>query len=437
VTTDRLFRRPRRRQRGRGGEGVATQPVPTVSRPSGHLGHRVGESGYRRITVALFAAGVATFALIYSTQALLPEFPRAFGVTALQSTLSVSMTTIGLGGALLVAGPLSEVVGRTRLIHLSLTASALVGLACAVAPSWDVLLGLRLLQGVTLAGLPAVATAYLREELHPDTHARAAGVYIGGTAIGGMTGRLVTGPIAELASWRWALGAIAAVGLGCAVAVRLLLPASRNFVPAPARIGSLASMTRRALGDRALLALYAIGACSVGAFVAVFNAVGFRLTSAPFDLGLGAAGLVFLVYPIGTLASVVAGRLADRFSRRGVVPAGCLLYLSGLLLTLPDALPLVVIGLAVMTAGFFAVHGVASGWVPTRAHAGGAAPGQAASLYLFAYYLGSSLFGSVAGRAWTVGAWPAVILLAGSLVAVTLVLALMLRRTPSLDPVRR
>jgi MFS transporter, YNFM family, putative membrane transport protein len=402
-----------------------------------HDGYRIGEAGYRRITAALFAAGVATFALIYSTQALLPEFPRAFSVSAAQSTLSVSLTTIGLGVALLVAGPVSEVVGRTRLIHLSLAASAVVAVACAVAPTWEVLLGLRLLQGVTLAGLPAVATAYLREELHPGTHARAAGVYIGGTAIGGMTGRLVTGPVAEVAGWRWALAAIAVVGLGCVVVVRLLLPASRHFVAVPASVGRLAAMTRRALRDPALLALYATGACSVGAFVAVFNALGFRLTSAPFDLGLGTAGLVFLVYPIGTLGSMVAGRLADRFSRRGVVPVGCLVFLAGVLLTLPASLPLVVLGLAVMTAGFFAVHGVASGWVATRAHAGGVAAGQAASLYLFAYYLGSSVFGSLTGRAWTVGAWPAVVLLASALVVVTGGLALWLRRTPSLDPVRR
>jgi MFS transporter, YNFM family, putative membrane transport protein len=400
-------------------------------------GYRAGESGYRRISIALFAAGVATFALIYSTQALLPEFPRAFSVSAAQSTLSVSLTTIGLGVTLLIAGPVSEVVGRTRLIHFSLAASAVVAVACALAPTWDVLLGLRLLQGVTLAGLPAVATAYLREELHPSTHARAAGLYIGGTAIGGMTGRLVTGPIAEAADWRWALAAISAVGLVCAVVVRLLLPASRNFVPAPARIGSLAAMTRRAVGDRALLALYAIGACSVGAFVAVYNSLGFRLTSAPFDLGLGAAGLVFLVYPIGTVGSIVAGRLADRYGRRAVVPIGCLIAVAGALLTLPSTLPLVVVGLAVMTAGFFTIHGVASGWVPTRAHAGGVASGQAASLYLFAYYLGSSVFGSLTGRAWTVAGWPGVVVLAGALYLVSGLLALWLRRTPSLDPLRR
>jgi YNFM family putative membrane transporter len=391
-----------------------------TSRVEAPQGYRIGEAGYRRITVALFAAGMATFALLYSTQALLPEFAQAFSVSAAQSTLSVSLATVGLGIALLVAGPLSEVVGRTRLIHFSLTASAVVALACSVAPTWEVLLGLRLALGVTLAGLPAVATAYLREELHPATHARAAGLYIGGTALGGMTGRLVTGTIADLAGWRWALAAMAAVAVVCTVVVGLLLPRSRHFVAAPA-----------------LLILYATGACSVGAFVAVYNAVGFRLTSAPFDLGLAAAGLVFLVYPVGTIGSIVAGRLADRFSRRGVVPVGCLITVGGILLTLPGSLPLVVLGLAVMTAGFFTVHGVASGWVPTRAHAGGVAAGQAASLYLFAYYLGSSVFGSVAGGAWALGAWPAVVVLSCGLVLVSGLLTLWLRRIPSLDPERR
>jgi len=168
--------------------------------------------------------------------------------------------------------------------------------------------------------------------------------------------------------------------------------------------------------------------------VSVFNALGFRLTSAPFDLGLGAAGLVFLVYPVGTVGSMVAGRLADRFSRRAVVPAGALIALAGVLLTLPRSLPVIVLGVAVLTAGFFAVHGVASGWVPTRAHAGGVAAGQAASLYLFAYYLGSSVFGSLTGQAWSLAGWPGVVGLAGALIVVTGLLALELRRTPSLDP---
>ncbi|GIM88352.1 MFS transporter [Paractinoplanes toevensis] len=391
------------------------------------MGYHAGEAGYRRVCLALFAAGVATFALLYSTQALLPELAVAFRVTPAQSAWSLSVATVGLGVALLVTGPLSEKVGRTRLIHLSLTLSGLVGLACAVAPGWPALLALRLLQGVALAGLPAVATVYLREELHADTHARAAGLYIGGTALGGMAGRLVTGGIAEAYGWRWAMAGVALLGLLCAAAVGALLPPSRNFAPRAA-----GAMTLRAVTDPALLSLYAIGACAMGAFVAVYNAMGFRLTSAPFLLGAGAAGAVFLVYPVGTLSSAVSGRLADRYGRRAVMPFGCLLTAAGLLLTLPDRLPVVVLGLAVMTAGFFCVHGVASGWVPARAHAGGVPPGQAASLYLFAYYAGSSIFGSLSGTAWSLGGWPAVVTLALAFIAISGALAAGLRRMPAL-----
>ncbi|WP_246081941.1 MFS transporter [Nocardioides litoris] len=405
----------------------------TASSPAtADLGHAPGSAAYRRVVAALFAAGLATFALLYSTQALLPEISADLGVSSGAATLTVSLTTVGLALALLVAGPLSDRVGRTPLVHTSLAASAVVALLCAVAPGWTSLLALRLLLGVTLAGLPAVATSYLREELHPGSHARAAGVYIGGTAIGGMAGRLVTGGAADLGGWRWGLAATGLLALACAVAVRLLLPPSRRFVPRAPR-GS-ATAPRSALADPALLALYAVGACSVGAMVAVFNLVSFRLTSEPFGLGVGLASLVFLTYAVGTASSVVAGRAADRWGRRAVVPVGAALALAGVLLTLPDSLVLVVGGTALLCAGFFAVHGVASGWVPARAHAGRASSGAAAADYLFAYYVGSSVFGSLAGVAWGVGAWPAVVALAAALLTVAGGLALVLRRTTPLAP---
>jgi MFS transporter, YNFM family, putative membrane transport protein len=167
--------------------------VRVTGTPEAATGYLPGSAEYRRVLVALFVAGLATFAVLYSPQGLLPELSAEFDVSATSATLTLSLTTLALGAALLVAGPVSDVVGRTRLIHLSLWASAIVAVACAVAPGWNALLVLRLLQGIVLAGLPAVATAYLREELHPSTHARAAGLYIGGTALGGMAGRLVAG----------------------------------------------------------------------------------------------------------------------------------------------------------------------------------------------------------------------------------------------------
>jgi len=395
-------------------------------------GYLPGSAAYGRVVAALFAAGMATFALLYSAQALLPEFVSEFDVSSGASTLALSVTTLGLGLALLVAGPVSDAIGRTQLIHLSLTLSAALAAACALAPTWESLLVLRFLEGVALAGLPAVATAYLREELHPSTHARAAGLYIGGTALGGMAGRLVTGPVGEVAGWRWALVAAAGLGIGCAVAVRLLLPASRNFTPGPSDARAALRMGRRALSDPGLLALYGVGACTVGALVAAFNAVGFRLAEPPFGLGLAAASLVFLVYPLGTVSAALFGRLADTFGRRAVMPAGAFVAILGVALTLPDSLALVVTGLGLITIGFFAVHGVASGWVPARAHAGGVSTAQAASLYLFAYYLGSSAFGSLAGAAWAAGGWPGAAVLVAALLLAAGSLSLVLRRTPAL-----
>ncbi|HKG52401.1 MAG TPA: MFS transporter [Actinomycetales bacterium] len=400
---------------------------------SGQLGgHRVGDPAFRRISVALFAAGLATFALLYTPQPLLPELATAFDVSAAQSALSVSVCTLGLGAALLVVGPVSELVGRTPLMHASLFASSVVGLACSLAPGWTAFLLLRAVQGVTLAGLPAVAMAYLREEVADDSHARATGLYVGGTALGGMVGRLVSGGLAELGGWRVATAGVGALGLACALVVAWLLPASRRFMPAHPSARSLAATTAGVLRDPALLALYGLAATMMGGFVAVYNATGFRLAAPPYLLGVGLAGLVFCVYPLGSVGSAYAGRLADRHGRRAVVPAACLLTVAGLLLTLSAPLPLVVLGLGILTAGFFAAHGVASGWVAARAQLGAGGTAQAASLYLFAYYLGSSVFGGLAGAAWTAGRWPAVVLLAGGLFAVGLVLALLLRRTRSL-----
>ena len=403
--------------------------TPEASSATGYL---PGTTEYRRVLVALFVAGLATFAVLYSPQGLLPELSNQFDVSATSATLSLSLTTLGLGVALLVAGPLSDVAGRTRLIYVSLWASAVVAAACAVAPGWTALLALRLLQGMVLAGLPAVATAYLREELHPSTHARAAGLYIGGTALGGMAGRLVAGFGADLGGWRWGMAAVAALALASAVVVQVLLPSSKGFVPAPSDIRQLLHMGHEALSDRALVLLYIIGGCAMGGFVAVFNIVGYRLTGEPFDLRLAAASLVYLVYPIGTVSSILFGRLADRFGRRAVTPFACLIAIAGVLLTLVPDLAVLIVGMALLTAGFFAVHGVASGWVPVRAHAEGVSSGQAASLYLFTFYLGSSVFGSVAGWAWHAAAWSGVVALSVLLFAVAAALTFWLRGIPKL-----
>jgi MFS transporter, YNFM family, putative membrane transport protein len=421
-------------------ERLAASPPPLPD----HLAfHEPGRPGYGRLVLGLFAAGVATFAALYSTQPLLGVLSRRFAVTPAHAAWSVSLTTLLVGLGMLAAGPLSGRWGRTRTIRWSLVATAALGVVCALAPTWPVLLAARAAQGLALAGVPAVALVYLREEVHPNVHPRATGLYIGGTALGGMMGRLLSGGVADLAGWRWALGSVAVLGGGCALIATLCLPAPRyalrhqythsdpSPVADPTRRQALRT-TFRLLADRELLGLYLISAAMMGAFVALYNVLGLRLTSGHYHLSVFQASLVFCVYPLGSLGSTLAGRLAERAGRPVIVLAGCLITLAGVALTLAAPLPLVIAGTGVVTFGFFAAHGVASGWAATTGQRRHAAASQASALYLLAYYLGSSVFGELGTGLWSSGGWPAVAALAAALILVAAAAAAIIRgRTSS------
>lgn len=352
-------------------DGRTVSPVSQVA---------AGDPRFRRASIALFAASLSTFALLYATQPLLALFARDLEVSPAVSALTLSVTTATLALALLPAGWLSDAIGRTPVIFGSVCLGAVLGLACAAAPSLPALLVLRALQGVALAGMPAVAMAYLTEEIEPGSLGRAIGLAIGGNAIGGMAGRLLAGGFADVAGWRVALLAVAVLGAICAVVTIRTLPPSRHFTPrAPDR--RMLRRLRAPLTEPGLVRLYAMGALLMGTFVAAFNGLGFRLSAPPYGLGQTAIAAVFLLYPLGSVSSARAGALADRLGRRAVLPAGVLVALAGLALTATDPLAIVVAGIALLTIGFFAAHSVAASWVGRRA-AGQSV--QASALYRWA-----------------------------------------------------
>jgi len=391
--------------------------------------HRRGEPGFRRASVAMFAAGVATFALLYAPQPLLPLFSRDMHVSPAASSLTLAVATGALALALLPAGWLSDAWGRTRVMRLSLAASSALGLLAAAAPGFGALLAIRGLQGVALAGVPAVGMAYLTEEIHPLSLGSSIGLLIGGNALGGMAGRLIGGTLAEAAGWRAALLAVALLSAACTLIFVRLAPQARRHQPrrfaARPALHALATLLR----DRGQLRLDALAALLMGTFVAVYNGIGFRLAAPPYGLGETAIAAIFLIYPIGSLASAIAGRLADTFGRRRVLPAGVAIALLGVAVTAARPLPLVIAGVALLTVGFFAAHSVASSWVGRRAPA---LPAQASALYLLAYYAGSSLAGPLGGAAWSAGRWSDVIALAAALLLAALLVSLRLRVTPRL-----
>ncbi|MFD9191049.1 MFS transporter [Streptomyces phaeochromogenes] len=361
-----------------------------------------GGPGYRRMSLALFLAGVATFALLYSTQALLPLISGDFGVTASTASWTVSAATGALALFVLPLSALSERFGRRTLMTASLAIAVSVGLLVPFAPSVGWLVALRAVQGAALAGLPVSAMAYLAEEVRPKALITAIGLFVAGNSVGGMSGRVITGWVAQEWGWRVAVGVIGLIAVGCAVAFRLLLPAPKHFKAGSLRPAVLARTVRGHLANPLLRRLYAIGALFMTVFGAVYTVIGYRLTEAPFSLPQGIIGSIFLVYLVGTVSASTAGKLVGRLGRRGALYLAGGTTTAGLLVSLADSLPLILLGLVLITAGFFAGHAVASSSVSHTAKEGRA---QASALYQSAYYLGSSAGGTLGAVAFHAGGW--------------------------------
>lgn len=362
-----------------------------------------------RIGVALFLAGFATFSLVYCTQPLLPVLAIDFAVSPASASLALSLTTICLAVAILISGAVSEATGRRGLMFGAMLGAACLNLVAAWLPNWHGLLAVRALEGIVLGGVPAVAMAYLAEEMPEKRLSLAMGLYVSGTAAGGMIGRVVIGAVSEAWSWRGALTALSLLDIVAAIAFILLLPPSRNFVRRPGiNLRYHLAAWGRHLHHPALPHLFIIGFLGMGAFVALYNFIGFRLMAPPFAIGQTEIGLVFLAYLFGMAASSSGGALADRFGRAQIALAGMGIMIVGLLLTLPQHLPTVIAGIIIATMGFFAVHAVISSWVSGQAQGH---KSHASSLYLLAYYLGASLIGSGAGWLWDHWGWASVVAL--------------------------
>ncbi|MDU9036375.1 MFS transporter [Pseudomonas corrugata] len=388
-----------------------------------------GTPMFMRTVLALFCGGFATFALLYCVQPMMPLLSREFSVNAAQSSLILSVATGLLAVGLLITGPISDRIGRKSVMVTALFAAALCTVASAMMPTWHGVLLLRALVGLSLSGLAAVAMTYLSEEIHPKHIGLAMGLYIAGNAIGGMCGRLITGVLIDFVSWHTAMLVIGGLALIAAAVFWRILPESRNFRPRSLHPRSLLDGFTRHFRDAGLPLLFLEAFVLMGAFVTLFNYIGYRLLAEPYHLDQAFVGLLSLVYLSGIYSSAKVGALADRLGRRKMLWATIALMLAGLALTMTTPLALVIPGMLVFTFGFFGAHSVASSWIGRRALT---AKGQASSLYLFSYYAGSSVAGTAGGVAWHLGGWNGVGLFIGALLLVALSVAVKLAKLPVL-----
>lgn len=389
----------------------------------GHAKLRRGTPGFRRLVLATSAASLGTFGTLFAPQPLLPLLSAEFGISPATASLVISATTGSMACAVLPLSSVSEVLGRTRVMAAAVLGTAVLGLLLAAVPSFPVLVAVRAVQGIALAALPAVGMAYVSEEVEEGSLGFAMGLYIASNGIGGLTGRLLSGLVADVAGWRWALAAVGLAAVVCAALFRACAPASAHFTPRPPRVRGLTASLAATLADHGLRRLYTLALLFMASFVTVYNYLGYRLLDPPFGLSPGIVGLLYVVYLAGSVGSASAGRLADRLGRRPVLCVAILVALAGLALMVPDRLALVGLGLTAVTVGFFAAHAVASGWIGQRATASRA---QATGMYVFAYYAGGSVGGYAGGVAYGAGGWTAMSVLVGALFTVALLIGLSL-----------
>lgn len=398
-------------------ENAVSAPPESVA-ASGHICRDSPQ--FMRVTLALFSAGLATFALLYCVQPILPVLSQQFGISPATSSLSLSISTGLMALGLLVTGPLSDAIGRKSVMVTALMLAAICTLISATMTSWHGILIMRALMGLSLSGVAAVGMTYLSEEMDARVVAFSMGLYISGNSIGGMSGRLLSGVLTDLFSWRLAVAVIGCFSLASALMFWKILPASRHFRPITLRPRNLLINFRLHWRDPGLPWLFAEGFLLMGAFVTLFNYIGYRLLDAPWHLSQAVVGLLSVVYLTGSWSSPKAGALTNRLGRGPVMLGATAIMLLGLLITAFNSLWLILPGMMLFTAGFFAAHAVASGWIGPRARR---ARGQASSLYLFSYYVGSSVAGTLGGVFWHNFGWIGITLFISVLLMLALLVA--------------
>ncbi len=388
---------------------------------------RKGTQEYRRALGALFAIGVGAYALVYAPQPLLRVIGSIYDVPAAQAALLMSATTFSLAFFVLVWGALTARVSERLIIIGGLAVSIIISIVIPFAPNWPFLIGLRAIQGVALAGPLTATLAWVGRHVEAPSIAQVSGLYIAGTTVGGMAGRIISGVVNEITGdWRIGIAAVSAMSVILGGVAHLLLPRSQGKKFGSARKPRPDSPWK----SRQRFISYAFAMVGMGMFVGIYNVLVYRVAEPPWNLGTSVTSMLFLTYLSGTLASARAGTLVSMLGQRGLMIFGTLTMAVGVALTIPTSMVTLLLGLFVLSAGFFGMHALSSG----RASGLHPKPGTGSGKYLMSYYIGSSVGGIVFGYGWDVGQWPGVMIMVASSLVVILVMSLFVSNAEPVTP---
>lgn len=398
--------------------------MSAMSEPTSYIEY--GTKPFLAILLSLFLAGFAVFSSLYCVQPMMPFLAKFFQVTPTHSSFPLSFSTIALALGLLFAGLISDRYGRKQIMAISLFSTATLLLISSFLPYWEIFLATRMMVGLAVSGVASVAMTYIGEEISQKDVGFAMGLYISGTAIGGMGGRLIAGVLLDYISWQTATMIIGLLNLIIAIVFYIALPASKHFTAYPIQLSRFIESFKKNLSDPKLRLLFIEGFILMGCFVTVFNYMSYHLLEKPFQLSQTWIGLISIAYLSGIYSSPRAASWSRKFGRGQVLIAMFSTMIIGLWITLIPSLWAILIGLLIFTFSFFAAHSTSSSWVSVQSLQYRAV---GSSLYLFCYYLGSSILGSSSGVVWENYGWSGLTVTITGVLCLGLGVAIKLNRT--------
>lgn len=382
-----------------------------------------GSPEYRRAIVVLFLGSIVAFGAEYCLQPVIPVIAEEFSLTPAKASLAMSFGTGGMAFAMLLIAGLAKRLARKTTMAVAITGASLLMLIMAASESFGLILLLRLCQGVLLAGFPALAIAYINEEFNGKILGFVMGIYVSGTSLGGLTGRLLISAGTDFFSWRYAVMAAGAAYLAIGILFYLWLPEPRHpLAHNRDKITFLGDMTKM-LQNRRLLGIYAITFAVMGAFVCTYNYISYVFMAEPYNLSQTAIGFIFSLYLVGTVASAVMGKLSDTHGNGKILCLSIFLMLAGILVSMCLPLAIKILGLAMFTYGFFAAHATACSWAGKVAEGDKA---QVSSLYMLFYYIGASVLGTAGGVFLSSYGWNGVVFFVAGITGAALFIAVRL-----------
>ncbi|MGR5445665.1 MFS transporter [Vibrio campbellii] len=366
-----------------------------------------GTPEYKRITLSLALGSFLVFSNLYLLQPMLPSFAAHFQISETQVNWLFAATTLALSFSLVPMAVLSESIGRKPVMMFGLFSIPAISALMLLGDSFLFLVVCRALIGVALAAFAAVAVAYMAEELDKHAFSMAIGTYIAANSLGGIAGRISGGLLADNFSIDVAIEVMMLFTLIGVVSVHYLLPKQKNFTPSSS---SLRHHNRAIIGhfknQRVWFAML-IGGLNFALFVNLYSVMGFRLVSAPHNVPVGLASLIFVCYLGGTFSSRCAGHWSKRFSPILGMFLGSIVSMAGMWIAVIESIPAMLTGLLLISFGAFFTHTLAYGWVGQNATQ---AKATATALYLVHYYIGGSLGGFLLLYCWQDGGWSSVLI---------------------------